>query len=55
MMLFVVRRMSIKELIVETLEKNREDVDDLVKLQEILDQLPEEERTVYFASITSNL
>jgi len=47
--------MSLEEFIVETLEGNGEEVDDLAKLKEILDQLPEGQRTVYFASITSNL
>jgi len=48
-------KMSIEEFVVEILEENKEDIDDLVRLQEILDQLPKEESKTYFVSITSNL
>lgn len=47
--------MSVEEFIEKTLAENKEEIDDLVKLEEILDQLPKEENEIYFVSMTSNL
>lgn len=47
--------MSIEEFVTEILENSEEEIDELVRLKEILDQLPKEENEVYAVSITSNL
>lgn len=47
--------MSVEEFIEEILQENKEEVDDIIKLKEILDQLPKEENDVYSVSMTSNL
>jgi transcriptional regulator CtsR len=47
--------MSIEEFIQEIFEENQEDLDEIRRLQEILDQLDSEESVIYTVSITSNL
>jgi len=47
--------MSIEEFVAEILEENKEDLDELVELQEVLDQLQKERNEIYFVSVTSNL
>lgn len=47
--------MSAKEFIEETLRENSQEIDDLIKLKEIIEQLPKEENQIYFATVTSNL
>lgn len=47
--------MSTEEFVREILEKTREELGELVRLQEVLDQLPGEKSTTYVVSVTSNL
>ena len=47
--------MSIEEFVQEILEENQEELDEVRRLQEILDQLDSEESVIYTVSITSNL
>ena len=47
--------MSIHEFVEEILEENQEELDELRKLEEILDQLTDRERQLYTVSVTSNL
>lgn len=47
--------MSTREFVEEILEDNQEELDELRKLQEILDQLTEREHRFYTVSVTSNL
>ena len=47
--------MSIEEFVEETLQENKEEVDDLIELKKIIDQLPEEENQRYLTTMTSNL
>jgi len=48
-------KMSTEEFVKEILEKNREELGELVRLQEVLDQLPGEKSATYVVSVTSNL
>lgn len=47
--------MSVEEFIEETLQENKEEIDDLIELEKIIDQLPKEENQVYLTTMTSNL
>jgi len=47
--------MSVEKFIEETLQENKEEVDDLIEFKKIIDQLPKEENQVYLTTMTSNL
>ena len=47
--------MSVEKFVEETLQENKEEVDDLIELKKIIDQLPKEENQVYLTTMTSNL
>jgi hypothetical protein len=48
-------KMPIEEFIQEIFEENQEELDEIVRLQEILDQLDSNESVIYRVSITTNL
>lgn len=47
--------MSIEEFVQEVFDDNQEELDEIRKLQELLDQLDREESRIYTVSVTSNL
>ena len=47
--------MSTHEFVQEILEESQEELDEIRKLQELLEQLDREESRVYTVSVTSNL
>jgi len=47
--------MSLEEFVDEILEENQKDIEELRRLQEVLEQLQREETQIYLVSVTSNL
>lgn len=47
--------MSLEEFVGEILEENQKGIEELRRLQEVLEQLQREETHIYIVSVTSNL
>jgi hypothetical protein len=47
--------MSTKEFILEVHEAHKTDIEEILKLLEVLKELPKEEKRIYEISVTSNL
>ena len=47
--------MPAEEFLDEIIRENKAEVDDLIRLKEILDQLPKDENPIYYITMTSNL